>query len=195
MSRLHIFTHCSRRPGKGSLLRVWESSGQPLSLPGWGCRESLSQKYPSELSVLSPWQYTPENWEMEVTLDAEWGNSEKYVSFSIWVLRILFRYCFYKNIFWRLKWSFHFLKFYWNVVDVQDYDNSWKIFLDWSIVDLQCCVSIYVKNGRVCMYMYIRTHTPTHTHILFQILFHDDLLQDIKYSSLCYTEGPCLFYI
>ena len=32
--------------------------------------------------------------------------------------------------------------------------------------------------------------------ILFQILFHYRLLQDIEYSSLCYTVGPCcLFYI
>ena len=35
----------------------------------------------------------------------------------------------------------------------------------------------------VCMYIYI----------LFQILFHYSLLQDIEYSSLCYTVGPyCL---
>ena len=28
-------------------------------------------------------------------------------------------------------------------------------------------------------------------HILFHILFHYGLLQDIEYSSLCYTVGPC----
>ena len=28
-------------------------------------------------------------------------------------------------------------------------------------------------------------------YILFQILFHYRLLQDIDYSSLCYTVGPC----
>ena len=28
-------------------------------------------------------------------------------------------------------------------------------------------------------------------YILFQILFHYRLLQDIEYSSLCYTVGPC----
>ena len=26
---------------------------------------------------------------------------------------------------------------------------------------------------------------------IFHIFFHYDLLQDIEYSSLCYTEGPC----
>ncbi|CAN0438613.1 unnamed protein product [Rangifer tarandus platyrhynchus] len=32
--------------------------------------------------------------------------------------------------------------------------------------------------------------------ILFQILFHYMLLQDIEYSSLCYTVSPyCLFYV
>ena len=31
----------------------------------------------------------------------------------------------------------------------------------------------------------------SYTYILFQIFFHYRLLQDIKYSSLCYTVGPC----
>ena len=31
-------------------------------------------------------------------------------------------------------------------------------------------------------------------YILFQILFHYRLLQDIKYSSLCYTIGPYVIY-
>ena len=32
----------------------------------------------------------------------------------------------------------------------------------------------------------------THTSILFQILFYYGWLQDIEYSFLCYTGGPCL---
>ena len=32
--------------------------------------------------------------------------------------------------------------------------------------------------------------TYTHTHTLFQILFHYRLLQDIECSSLCYSVGP-----
>ena len=38
-------------------------------------------------------------------------------------------------------------------------------------------------------------HTFIHTYIsvLCQILFHYRLLQDIEYSSLCYTVGP--FYL
>ena len=31
--------------------------------------------------------------------------------------------------------------------------------------------------------------------ILFQILFHYRLFQDIEYSFLCYTVGPCWSYI
>ena len=35
-----------------------------------------------------------------------------------------------------------------------------------------------------------------HTYILFQILFHYRILQDIEYSFLCYTVDLCyLFYI
>ena len=34
-------------------------------------------------------------------------------------------------------------------------------------------------------------HAHTHTHRLLHILFHYRLLQDTKYSFLCYTVGPC----
>ena len=37
------------------------------------------------------------------------------------------------------------------------------------------------------LYIYI------YTYVLFQILFHYKLLQDIDHNSLCYTVGPCLF--
>ena len=36
------------------------------------------------------------------------------------------------------------------------------------------------------------TFTYIYIYILFQILFHYSLLQDIDYSSLCYTVGPLL---
>ena len=40
--------------------------------------------------------------------------------------------------------------------------------------------------------IYTHTHTHTHTYIyFFQILFPYRLLQNIEYSSLCYTVGPC----
>ena len=31
-----------------------------------------------------------------------------------------------------------------------------------------------------------------HMYILFHILSHYDLSEDIEYSFLCYTVGPCL---
>ena len=34
-----------------------------------------------------------------------------------------------------------------------------------------------------------------HTYILFHILFHYGLSQDIEYSSLCYPVGPCWLLI
>ena len=30
-----------------------------------------------------------------------------------------------------------------------------------------------------------------YTYIIFKIIFHYRLLQDIEYSSLCYKVGPC----
>ena len=45
-----------------------------------------------------------------------------------------------------------------------------------------------VQQSDSVICIYIHTHTHTHTHIyFFQILFHYRLLQDIEYSSLCYT--------
>ena len=52
-------------------------------------------------------------------------------------------------------------------------------FLNWSIVDLQYCVSFS------CIAKWL-------SYIFFQILFHK-LLQDIEYSSLCYTVKSLLF--
>ena len=70
-------------------------------------------------------------------------------------------------------------------------------FLNWCLVDLQCCVSFRYTAKR---FSYARecthTHTHTHTHrvILFQIIFYYRLLQDFEYSSLCYTVGPSDFF-
>ena len=62
--------------------------------------------------------------------------------------------------------------------------------------------------GYICTYICVCVHTCmcvcvcmlVHVYIytLFQILFHCRLLQDIKYSSLCYIPSPChlsLLYI
>ena len=55
-------------------------------------------------------------------------------------------------------------------------------FFSWTIIDLQYCVSFRCTAKRF-----------SYVYNLFQILFHYRLLQDIEYSSLCYTVNPyCL---
>ena len=55
--------------------------------------------------------------------------------------------------------------------------------LYWSIVDLQCCVS-FRCTAKWIMYAYTYIYS-------FSDLFPYKLLQNIEYSSLCYTVGPC----
>ena len=40
-----------------------------------------------------------------------------------------------------------------------------------------------------------KSHSVVHIYILFHILFYYGLSQDIEYSSLCYTGGPCCLSI
>ena len=55
----------------------------------------------------------------------------------------------------------------------------------WGEVNLKTVLvsSILKQPLNICIY------------ILFQILFHYRLLQDIEYSSLCYMGGPCCFLV
>ena len=56
------------------------------------------------------------------------------------------------------------------------------LFFNWSIADLQCFVSFRCTTEWFsCVYIYI----------LSQINFFYRLLQNIDYSSLCYTVSPC----
>ena len=62
-------------------------------------------------------------------------------------------------------------------------------FFNWSAVDLPCCVNF-------CCTATWFSYTYLYVCIIFlTILFHYDLSQDIKYSSLGYTLGPCLLSI
>ena len=54
-----------------------------------------------------------------------------------------------------------------------------------------CLFLAYSKVIHVCVHVYMYVCIYVYVYILFQSLFHYILLQDIKYSSLCYTVGPC----
>ena len=55
----------------------------------------------------------------------------------------------------------------------------------WNIVNSQCCVSLRHAAKQF-------SYTYTLIYILFYILSRYRLLQNIEYSSLCYTVGPLL---
>ena len=54
---------------------------------------------------------------------------------------------------------------------------------------------MYSKAFQLYIFNYtqieIYVHIYIYIYILFHILFHYGLLQDMEYSSLCYTVGPC----
>ena len=54
--------------------------------------------------------------------------------------------------------------------------------LDWGAIDFS-------------IYIYIYTYTHIYVYIFFQVLFDYRFLEDIEYSSLCYTIGPCCLTI
>ena len=48
----------------------------------------------------------------------------------------------------------------------------------------------------LCLFLlYSKSDSVIHIYILFHILFHYCLSQDIEYSSLCYTGGPLFLNI
>ena len=51
---------------------------------------------------------------------------------------------------------------------------------------IQGCVCVCV-----CIHIYINIYIYLIYNVLFQVLFHYRLLQDIEYSPLRYTVGPC----
>ena len=53
---------------------------------------------------------------------------------------------------------------------------------------------LYSKMPQSFIHAYIYICIHTHTHILF-LIFHHVLSQEIGYSSLCYTLGPCCLSI
>ena len=54
---------------------------------------------------------------------------------------------------------------------------------------------VYSKVTQLCMYTCVCIYICMYVYILFHILFRYRLLQDIEYSSLCYTVDPCCLSI
>ena len=64
-----------------------------------------------------------------------------------------------------------------------------------SIVDLQCCANLYCTAKKLShTQTHTHIHTRTHTHA-YIYSFHYALSQDIVFSSVCYTLGPCYLSI
>ena len=64
------------------------------------------------------------------------------------------------------------------------------LFLPFFLIEVQLIYSIVLLSSI--------QQSDSYIYILFQIVFHYRLLQDIEYSSLCYTVNPCclpLLYI
>ena len=59
----------------------------------------------------------------------------------------------------------------------------------WTVGALQCCINFHC-TAKWLSYTHTCTHTHTYIHS-FSYFFHYGLSQDIEYSSLCYTVGPC----
>ena len=57
----------------------------------------------------------------------------------------------------------------------------------WCIVNSQCCANLSCTKWL----SFTHTHTHMYIHSFLNIIFHYSLSQDIEYSSLWYTVGPC----
>ena len=93
------------------------------------------------------------------------------------------------------KWGWHIQGkpgiLHWNLLLWQLRPPLYKLtfFFCWNIIDLQYCISFrgiakWLNYTDVCIYLYS-----------FSLLFHDYLLWDIEYGSLCYTVNPVDHFI
>ena len=60
---------------------------------------------------------------------------------------------------------------------------------------LACCCSWSHKVGHNWVTEQQNIYIFIYTHILFNIILHRDSSQHVKYSSLCYTVGPCFLSV
>ena len=145
-----------------------------ILMPPAELRSKLTNKRPSDISAgwyfhLSPWG----RW--------KWKNKDVCGNFA-WLL--VTRVTSLMNWIIVLKYYQENMASLLCVLQIQL--STWytfvSFFLNWSIVDLQCCVN-YCCTAKWLSYTYIC--------IRFHIVFHYGLSQDSDYSSLCYIVGPC----
>ena len=68
--------------------------------------------------------------------------------------------------------------------DLTNFKIKKKLFKNWNIVDLKCCVTFrFIAQWVSYTYVYMST--------LFQILFHYGLLQNVEYDFPCSIVGSC----
>ena len=88
----------------------------------------------------------------------------------------------------QVSWRGRPMPYHWATNFSEQYFFQLVFFFNWSIVDLQFCIS-FIYTAEWFSYASVS---------VFQILFHYSLLQDPEYSSLCYIciVGPyCLFIL
>ena len=73
------------------------------------------------------------------------------------------------------------------------FNHFFKLKHSW--FTMLCYFQVYSKVIQLYIYMCIYVYMHVYIYILFQIVFHNRLLQDIEYSSLCYTVGLCCLSI
>ena len=112
----------------------------------------------------------------------EWGGMSE-VGLEVWEMRRCFVYCHIINI---STLSGTRCKYTWKVIAFCSlyFQDIFLFFEVWLIYSASCIQQVYNVSGiYICVCVYI--------YILFQIIFHFRLLQDIEYISLCYTAGLC----
>ena len=119
-----------------------------------------------------------------VSIEFYYHSFEFQYNYNTWLivntlLHVLFLYCCFS--FMMMIISIFSSRFYY-CYHIQHFFNVIEVQLIYNVV----LISATQKSV---------THTHIYIYILFHIIFHYGLSQDIDYSSQCYTVGPCYLSI